>query len=146
MSPPTARSAAARAWAWSSSARQRSAAARAGQRWYVRRLKATDGLLAMTYANGRTICDADSHLMELPDFLTRHADPADRALMPTLGALATGQFNPGDHVGKAGHAPERVAELIALGDGLTRGPKWHDALGSFSGPERKQALDLLGFE
>jgi uncharacterized protein len=100
----------------------------------------------MTYANGRAICDADSHLMELPDFLTRHADPADRDLMPALGSLATGQFNPGDHIGKAGHTPERVAELIALGDGLTRGPKWHDALGAFSGAERGTALDLLGFE
>ncbi|HWF75565.1 MAG TPA: amidohydrolase family protein [Caulobacteraceae bacterium] len=100
----------------------------------------------MTYANGRTICDADSHLMELPDFLTRHADPGERDLMPLLGSLATGQFNPGDHIGKAGHAPERVAELVALGDGLTRGPKWHDALGAFSGPERATALDLLGFE
>jgi predicted TIM-barrel fold metal-dependent hydrolase len=100
----------------------------------------------MTYANGRTICDADSHLMELPDFLTRHADPAERALMPALGSLATGQFNPRDHVGKAGHSAERVVELVALGDGLTRGPKWHDALGSFSGAERSTALDLLGFE
>ncbi len=100
----------------------------------------------MTYANGRTICDADSHLMELPDFLTRHADPAERDLMPVLGSLATGQFNPRDHIGKAGHSAERVAELTALGDGLTRGPKWHDALGSFSGAERSTALDLLGFE
>ena len=100
----------------------------------------------MTYANGRTICDADSHLMELPDFLTRHADPAERDLMPVLGSLATGQFNPRDYVGMAGHSAERVAELIALGDGLTRGPKWHDALGSFSGAERSTALDLLGFE
>lgn len=100
----------------------------------------------MTYANGRAICDADSHLMELPDFLTRHADPADRASMPPLGSLATGQFDPGGHVGKAGHAPERVAELVALGDGLTRGPKWHAALGAFSGAERATALDLLGFQ
>jgi hypothetical protein len=92
----------------------------------------------MTYANGRTICDADSHLMELPDFLTRHADPGERGLMPVLGSLATGQFNPRDHIGKAGHSPERVAELVALGDGLTRGPKWHDALGSFSGAERSR--------
>ncbi len=100
----------------------------------------------MTYANGRTICDADSHLMELPDFLTRHADPGERDLMPALGSLATGQFNPGDHIGRVGHTPERVAELVALGDGLTRGPKWHDALGAFSGPERATALELLGFE
>jgi uncharacterized protein len=100
----------------------------------------------MTYAGGRRILDADSHLMELPDFLTAHADPGDRALMPTLGALATGQFNPGDHIGKPGHAPETVEKLLALGDNLTRGPKWHDALGAFSGRERAMALDLLGFE
>jgi predicted TIM-barrel fold metal-dependent hydrolase len=100
----------------------------------------------MTYANGRTICDADSHLMELPDFLTRHADPADRARMPPMGSLATGQFNPAAHVGKTGHDPATVAQLMALGAGLTRGPKWHDALGSFSGSERASALDLLGFK
>ena len=29
----------------------------------------------MTYANGRTICDADSHLMELPDCLDAYFDP-----------------------------------------------------------------------
>jgi predicted TIM-barrel fold metal-dependent hydrolase len=100
----------------------------------------------MSYANGRVICDADSHLMELPDFLTRHADPADREAMPAMGSLATGQFNPAAYVGQARHAPETVAELTALGDGLTRGPKWHAALGSFSGAERAIALDLLGFE
>ncbi|HEY1749898.1 MAG TPA: amidohydrolase family protein, partial [Caulobacteraceae bacterium] len=99
----------------------------------------------MTYANSRAICDADSHLMELPDFLAAHADPADRERMPSLGALATGQFRPGEHAGKDGHDPETVARLTALGDGLTRGPKWHDALGAFSGPERAAALDLLGF-
>lgn len=100
----------------------------------------------MSYAGERLIYDADSHLMEMPDFLTAHADPGVRDRMPPLGALATGQFNPGDHVGKAGHAPETVAALVALGDRITFGPKWHDALGSFSGAERSTALDLLGFK
>jgi predicted TIM-barrel fold metal-dependent hydrolase len=99
----------------------------------------------MTYAGTRLIHDADSHLMELPDFLTANADPPFRDRMPPLGLLATGQFNPGDHVGKAGHAPEAVERLVALGDRLTYGPKWHDALGSFSGAERTIALDQLGF-
>jgi predicted TIM-barrel fold metal-dependent hydrolase len=99
----------------------------------------------MTYAGERVIFDADSHLMELPDFLTAHADPNARALMPEMGSLATGQFNPAAHVGKAGHDPETLARLLALGDQITHGPKWHDALGSFSGPERSKALDLLGF-
>ena len=99
----------------------------------------------MTYAGERRILDADSHLMELPDFLTAHADPGVRDLMPRLGEITTGQFDPGRHVGRSGHPPEVVAELVRLGDSLTRGPKWHDALGSFSGEERKVALDLLGF-
>jgi len=100
----------------------------------------------MTYAGARTICDADSHLMELPDFLTAHADAADRERMPPMGSLAVGQFNPAAYVGKRGHDPETVEKLAALGDNLTRGPKWHDALGSFSGSERGRALDLLGFQ
>ena len=99
----------------------------------------------MTYAGERVIFDADSHLMELPDFLTAHADPGMRDLMPAMGSLATGQFNPAAHVGKAGHDPQTLKALLALGDQITRGPKWHEALGSFSGPERTAALDLLGF-
>ena len=99
----------------------------------------------MSYAGGRLIHDADSHLMELPDFLTAHADPAFRDRMPPLGLLATGQFNPGDHVGKPGHDAATVERLLQLGDQITRGPKWHDALGSFSGAERSLALDQLGF-
>jgi predicted TIM-barrel fold metal-dependent hydrolase len=99
----------------------------------------------MTYAGERVIFDADSHLMELPDFLTAHADPAMRERMPEMGSLATGQFNPAAHIGKAGHDPETVEKLLSLGDAITHGPKWHDALGSFSGAERGRALDLLGF-
>ena len=99
----------------------------------------------MSYAGERLVLDADSHLMELPDFLTAHADPGDRDIMPRLGDITTGQFDPGEFVGRNGHAPETVARLLALGEGLTRGPKWHAALGAFSGPERALALDLLGF-
>ena len=99
----------------------------------------------MSYAGERLIHDADSHLMELPDFLTAHADPAARDRMPPLGLLATGQFNPGDHVGKPGHDAATIETLLQLGDQITRGPKWHDALGSFSGQERGLALDQLGF-
>lgn len=100
----------------------------------------------MSYAGSRVICDADSHLMELPDFLTAHADPGVRDRLPPIGLLTTGLFDPGEHVGKGGHAPDVVDELVRLGDRITRGPKWHDALGAFSGPERSMALDLLGFE
>ena len=100
----------------------------------------------MTYAGDRTICDADSHLMELPDFLTAHADRAIRDALPSLGATTTGIFDPGDHAGQRAHDSETVRKLTALGDNLTKGPKWHDALGAFNGAERGGALDLLGFE
>ena len=100
----------------------------------------------MSYAGERLIYDADSHLMELPDFLSAHADPSVRDLLPPLGSRTTGLFDPGQHVGKQGLPPDAVEKLLQLGDRLTFGPKWHDALGSFSGKERSLALDLLGFK
>ncbi|MFT7651668.1 MAG: putative TIM-barrel fold metal-dependent hydrolase [Limisphaerales bacterium] len=99
----------------------------------------------MSYANGKLICDADSHLMELPDFLTAFADADVRSLLPDLGAALTGQFEPGQYSREVGHSAEQVAKLMALGDNLTKGPKWHEALGAFNGNERAQALDQLGF-
>lgn len=103
------------------------------------------GEQAMAYAGDRIINDADSHLMELPDYLSAWADPQIRDRLPDLKAALTGQFDPDAYAGRRGHSPERVRELVALGDGLTRGPKWHDALGAFSSGERSTALDLLGF-
>ena len=99
----------------------------------------------MTYAGARTIYDADSHLMELPDFLSAHASKKIKDRLPNLQEILTGQFDPDSHAGKQGHNAENVDKLLALGDALTKGPKWHDALGSFSGSERTLAMDLLGF-
>ena len=99
----------------------------------------------MTYAGTRLIFDADSHLMELPDFLSAHAEPSIRGRLPSLGEALTGQFDPQVNANQNGHPEEVVRKLVALGDQLTKGPKWHDALGAFSGPERSTALDLLGF-
>mgnify|MGYP000014637862 FL=1 len=100
----------------------------------------------MTYAGDRIIFDADSHLMELPDFLSAHASADIRDSLPSLNESLIGQFNPDAHVGEMGHSPENVKRLLALGNNLTKGPKWHDALGAFNGKERGQALDLLGFQ
>lgn len=98
----------------------------------------------MSYAGDREIFDADSHLMELPDFLSVHADPKVRDRLPKLGEQLLGQFEPGTHTA-GGHAPDVVESLVALGDRITRGPKWHAALGASNGTERGRALDLLGF-
>ena len=82
----------------------------------------------MTYAGDRLIFDADSHLMELPDFLSAHASADILDILPNLKKSLTGQFNPDTHEGKKGHKPENVKRLLELGDNLTKGPKWHDAL------------------
>jgi predicted TIM-barrel fold metal-dependent hydrolase len=96
----------------------------------------------MTYAGGRRIVDADSHLMEWPGFLADHADPAFRDALPPIGGGRSGlTLTDG-----ARPAAERDG-LVALGDDLVRkGPKWHAALGAVDPAERSTALDLLGFE
>ena len=102
----------------------------------------------MAYASGRRYQDADSHLMELPDFLSAHAESALASRLPSLDevGLAIESIRMGELRGHKGHPPDVVERLMALGDGLLKGPKWHDALGAFNGHERAQALDLLGFE
>ena len=96
----------------------------------------------------RILRDADSHIMELPDFLTAFADPSIRDRMPpilpvgrldsTLVGLPTG--------GKRCHPAESVAEMKTLGDRLLRGPKWYAALGAFNCEERGAVLDMLRIE
>src|SRR5579859_7681967 len=101
----------------------------------------------MTYAQGRVINDADSHIMELPDFLEGFADPAMREMVPRLPVPTTGALAVLDPQSAAAgrHSPAKVAELVALGDHLIAGPKGHAALGAFNAEERSLALDLFGF-
>lgn len=99
----------------------------------------------MSYAGERIIYDADSHLMELPDYLTAYADVSIRDRLPVIGESSTAIFDPRDYVETRAHRPSNVDKLLALGDNLTKGPKWHEALGAFNGDERGQALNLLGF-
>lgn len=96
----------------------------------------------MTYAGGRRIVDADSHLMEWPGFLTDHADPAVRDALPPIGGGRSGLT-----LTDGTRAPGEREALVELGDELVRkGPKWHAALGAVDPTERTTALDLLGFE
>jgi hypothetical protein len=44
----------------------------------------------MTYAGNRIIFDADSHLMELPDFLSAHASADILDILPNLKKSLTG--------------------------------------------------------
>ena len=43
----------------------------------------------MSYAGERTIYDADSHLMELPDFLSAHASEKIKDRLPNLQEILT---------------------------------------------------------
>ncbi|MEO5901822.1 MAG: amidohydrolase family protein [Ilumatobacteraceae bacterium] len=101
----------------------------------------------MVYANGRTYHDADSHIMELPDFLIDHADPGSKVRMPKIPVPTVGLVANllDDAAARGGHSAEKVAELVGMGDKLIAGPKGYLALGAFNADERSQALDLLGF-
>ena len=92
--------------------------------------------------------DADSHVMELPDFLAAHADPGMRDAIPPVN------FDSGGKLGKRlatygeqrRHTADVVDEQVALGDRLLTGAKGYEAIGAFDTAERTKALDLLGFE
>ena len=96
----------------------------------------------MSYANDRRIIDADSHLMEAPEFLIEHAPAVLRHRLPAISGGLSGL-----EVQRRTRSPDEYEALVGLGDDLVRlGPKWHAALGAVDGKERSVALDLLGFE
>src|SRR5918995_1435133 len=102
----------------------------------------------MSYANGRVMLDADSHLMELPDFLSPHADPGMAERLPPVSFSSGGKLGQrlAVYAARRRHEPGVVDELVALGDRLLSGAKGYDALGAFDAAERSLALDQLGFE
>ena len=104
----------------------------------------------MTYAPAtRAFYDADSHIMELPDFLKAYADPALRDAVPEVSysaSIVTDEevaviVRQGNR-----HSPEHVAAQIGLGDKLIESSKEIQALGAFDRDDRTKALDMLGFK
>lgn len=99
----------------------------------------------MGYVEGRVVFDADSHVMELPDWLEQHADAATRERLRPLYLGAAGAF--------AERAVAEAASRRASGDTLTVDadpldvlrPKGWAARGAFDPEERSQVLDALGF-
>jgi uncharacterized protein YndB with AHSA1/START domain len=75
------------------------------------RLESAEGAqlgAVMPYAQGRTFFDADSHIMELPDFLTQYADPAFRDRIPQIPCRAGELAKKLDELlARKAHAPER---------------------------------------
>ena len=98
----------------------------------------------MPYAEGRTYYDADSHIMELPDWLGGYL--ADE-MRDRIGPLQLGG------AGRMAEAAVRQAETrrsdpearAELEAGVLNAKGW-SALGAFDPAERSRALDMLGFE
>ena len=95
----------------------------------------------MNYVQGRDIHDADSHLLEHPDWLKPYLSSAVRQHVPSL-----------DLHGLEGEAAQALEEhragtrpIIEDADELMTRKNWA-ALGAFDATERSLALDLLGFQ
>jgi len=104
----------------------------------------------MPYApESRAFYDADSHIMELPNFLKDYADPAlrdDIYAVSYSASLVTDEevAEIMDNGGK--HSSAHIAEQIAMGDDLIAKSKEIQALGAFNASDRITALDMLGFK
>jgi hypothetical protein len=97
----------------------------------------------MPYAEGRVYHDADSHVMETPNWVVPYADPGIRERMRPLyvSTVKPGEEKMIDKLRRQ-HAdpaerPRAEAEIMLR-------KNW-SALGSFIKEDRPRALDLLGF-
>ena len=104
----------------------------------------------MTYApNSRPFYDADSHIMELPNFLKAYADPKYRDEIPEVSysaSLVTDEEVAQIMAQGGVHSEDHVQAQIDLGDKLIESSKEIQALGAFNASDRTKAMDLLGFK
>ena len=103
----------------------------------------------MAYApDNRDFYDADSHVMELPNFIIDYADKEFKDLIPPVNykaSLVTDE-EVEEIVNNGGkHSKEHVETQIALGDRLIAESKEIQALGAFHRADRSVAMDMLGF-
>jgi uncharacterized protein len=98
----------------------------------------------MTYAGERAILDADSHVMELADFLDDYIDPDSRdrlrrqAMEGLRPVLEDAQY-------KAKRRRSDSAVAVKAEERLMLDKGW-TAMGGFDPTERSRVIDLLGFE
>ncbi len=99
----------------------------------------------MTYATDRLYCDADSHILETKDWISKFTDPDIVAKLPEMSLVKSGTKSfevINDAVAKQ---RERAASGVAAID-VVKGIKGWNAPGAFDATERKAALDDLGFQ
>ncbi|MFT6433151.1 MAG: putative TIM-barrel fold metal-dependent hydrolase [Candidatus Azotimanducaceae bacterium] len=103
----------------------------------------------MTYVpSERAIYDADSHIMELPNFLKAYADPDIRDEIPEVSysaSLVTDEEVETIMTQGGVHSPEHIKSMVDLGDKLIESSKEIQALGAFNSKDRTTAMDMLGF-
>jgi predicted TIM-barrel fold metal-dependent hydrolase len=97
----------------------------------------------MPYAEGRIVHDADSHVVETPDWLVPFADPDVRERLRPLfvSAVRPGEENHIEELRRRRLDPADRAEAEAK---IMLRKNW-SAMGSFVKEDRPRALDLLGF-
>lgn len=95
----------------------------------------------MPYVEGRTIHDADSHVMELPGTIIEYVDPRFRRAFVEATAKKTAEA---EWVAKARALHEDPDFRAGDADNLLL-RKNYQALGAFRREDRPKALDLLGF-
>jgi predicted TIM-barrel fold metal-dependent hydrolase len=109
----------------------------------------------VTYSAGRTVHDADAHIMETPNWLRDHADPQIRDRIAPL------RYPGGNELRQTGDVEEQQRDLLVAFDRLADRHRSEEyrateeaeimqrknfaATGAFLAEDRGRALDLLGF-
>jgi predicted TIM-barrel fold metal-dependent hydrolase len=109
----------------------------------------------VTYSAGRTVHDADAHIMETPNWLRDHADPEVRDRIAPL------RYPGGNELRQTGDVEEQQRDLLVAFDRLADRHRSEEyrateeaeimqrknfaATGAFLAEDRGRALDLLGF-
>ena len=98
----------------------------------------------MTYAVDRPCYDADSHIMETPEWIASFADPEFLPRLPEMSLLKSGTKS-FDVIRAAISAQKDRVSAGTQAHDVVRGPKGWQAPGAFDAGERTAALDDLGF-
>ncbi|HTX51184.1 MAG TPA: amidohydrolase family protein [Caulobacteraceae bacterium] len=98
----------------------------------------------MSYAAGRVINDADSHIMESLDWLSSHADPSVRDKLGSM-RLEAGGSGAEKAIARAIARQQDAVATAEIASNVVAGPKGWAAYGAIDPGERTKALDDLGF-